>query len=169
MDKSIVAFARVLARVFLGVAIGLFLQACASNASSVVPRSSVGKIQQVNSGTVVATRTVVIDGEAGYVGYSSGAIVGSAIGQTVGDGSGRVLASAGGAVVGGIVGGMVQKELSKKTAQELTISMDDGKTVVVVQEKRGVGFTDGDRVNVTHSVYGDAHVSYTSYESDGLY
>ncbi|MBK1876898.1 glycine zipper domain-containing protein [Pelagicoccus mobilis] len=123
----------------------------------------------MNAGTVVATRDVVIEGEATYVGHSSGAIMGSAVGQTVGKGSGRTLAAAGGAVVGGLVGGAVEKELSKKHAQELTVSLDDGGTVVVVQERKAPGFVEGDRVSVTHAPSGEAYVSHAHYETDGIY
>lgn len=120
-------------------------------------------------GTVVSIREVTIDGEATLLGQSTGAILGGGIGQTIGQGDGRVLASAGSAAVGAIVGGMVEKELSKKKAQQITISLDDGHTVVVVQELDDVGFREGDRVNVMESMGGDARVHHAQYESDGLY
>jgi outer membrane lipoprotein SlyB len=169
MEKNIASATRLAARVSIGLALVLFLQGCASQSYQTVPRSTSGKIQQVNSGTVVATRSVVIEGEAGYLGRTSGAIMGSAIGQTAGDGTGRTLAAAGGAVVGGIVGGMVEKELSKKQAQELTVDLDDGHTVVVVQETKDIGFVEGDRVSVTHTPSGEAHVAHAHYETDGIY
>lgn len=169
MDINIARATRLTAQVMVGLTLALYLQGCASQSYQTVPRSTSGKIQHVSSGTVVATRAVVIDGEVGYLGRTSGAIVGSAIGQTAGDGSGRTLAAAGGAVVGGIVGGMVEKELSKKQAQELTVDLDDGQTVVVVQETRDLGFVEGDRVSVTHTPSGEAHVSHAHYQTDGLY
>ncbi|MBC2606558.1 glycine zipper domain-containing protein [Pelagicoccus albus] len=169
MDNYNVSAIRLAGRLLLGSMLILFLQGCASNAYETVPRSTSGKIQQVDSGTVVATRTVVIEGEATYVGRSSGAIIGSAVGQTAGEGSGRTLAAAGGAVVGGIVGGMVEKEMTKKVAQEVTVSLDDGGTVVVVQERKDVGFVEGDRVSVTQTRTGEAHVSHAHYQSDGIY
>lgn len=156
--------------VVLGVASSLFLLGCSSSGGyQTVPRSTTGKMQQVDSGTVVATRTVVVDGEATYVGHSSGAIIGSAVGQTVGEGSGRVLASAGGAVVGGIVGGMVEKELTKKTAQELTIALDDSTTIVVIQDMKNGGFVEGDKVRVSHTPSGEAYVTIAVPEYDGIY
>lgn len=154
----------------LGVASALFLSGCSSSAGvQTVPRSTAGKMQQVASGTVVATRTVVVDGEATYIGHSSGAVVGSAVGQTVGRGSGRTLATAGGAVVGGIVGGMVEKEMTKKTAQELTIDLDDSTTIVVIQEMKNGGFFEGDKVRVTHTPSGEAYVTNAVPEYDGIY
>ncbi len=169
MDKNIAKAARRLACISVGSVVILFSQGCVSQSYQSVPRSSSGKMQTVNSGTVVATRTVVIEGEAGYLGRTSGAIMGSAIGQTAGKGSGRTLAAAGGAVVGGIVGGMVEKELSKKVAQELTVDLDDGQTVVVVQETKDIGFVEGDRVSVTHTPSGEALVAHAHYETDGIY
>lgn len=154
----------------LTVFVFALLQGCStSGGAGSVPRSSAGKLRSVDTGTVVSTREVVIDGEGTYLGQSSGAIVGSAVGQTAGQGSGRVIAAAGGAVAGGIIGNVIEKELSKKQAQELTISLDDGGTVVVIQEVRDAGFRDGDRVNVTHTRTGEALVSHSVYNTDGLY
>ncbi|MDQ8188138.1 glycine zipper domain-containing protein [Pelagicoccus sp. SDUM812002] len=169
MDNNIAKATRLTTRVSIALMLALFLQGCASKGYQTVPRTTSGKIQQVNSGTVVATRSVVIEGEAGYLGRTGGAIVGSAVGQTAGKGTGRTLAAAGGAVVGGIVGGMIEKELSKKVAQELTVDLDDGHTVVVVQEPKDIGFVEGDRVSVTHTPSGEANVSHAHYQTDGIY
>lgn len=169
MDKNTVSIGRFFATLFLGVVFVLAFQGCAASSKQTVPSSTSGRLMSVNLGTVVATRDVVIEGEAGYVGRTSGVIAGSAVGQTLGKGSGRTLATAGGAVVGGIVGGMVEKELSSKQAQELTITMDDGGTVVVVQERKDIGFVEGDRVRVAHVGSGAAVVSHADYLRDDIY
>lgn len=169
MNKNTVSNARVVASAILGLIALLFLQGCASGAYEVVPRTTSGKLQSVSSGTIVATKNVLIEGEVSRLGQTSGAIAGSAIGQTIGEGSGRTLATAGGAVIGGIVGGMVEKELTKKQAQELTVNLDDGGTVVVVQLRRDIGFVEGDRVSVTHTPTGEAHVAHAHYQTDGIY
>lgn len=163
MDKKTATWMRYSARILLSLGFVLFLQGCVSKGYNVVPNSTVGKIQHVSSGTVVATRDVVIEGEATYLGRSSGAVLGSAVGQTAGKGSGRTLAAAGGAVVGGIVGGMVEKELTRKVAQEVTVTLDDGGTVVIVQEAKNIGFVEGDRVSVYHTPSGEAHLSHASH------
>lgn len=169
MDINKVSRAQQTVCVSLSLLVICLLQGCATQGYETVPRSTAGKIQQVTTGTVVSARPVVIEGDATYLGQSSGAIMGSAIGQTAGDGTGRLIAAAGGAVVGSIVGGMVEKELSQKQAQELTVSLDDGGTVVVVQERKNVGFVEGDRVSVAHAVSGEAHISHAHYESEGIY
>ncbi len=125
-----------------------------------MPRSISGKVQQVESGTVISTRIVVIDGETTRLGQTSGAVIGAAVGQTVGKGSGRTLATAGAGVAGAVVGSVVEKELTKKKAQELTINLDDGGAIVVIQEIREGGFGEGDRVNVSSTPSGEAHVSH---------
>ena len=72
-------------------------------------------------------------------------------------------ASAGGAVAGAIVGQQVEKSLTKKLAQEITIEMDDGSTVVVVQEMKEPPFNAGDRVSVLESRGGYARVRREDY------
>ncbi len=90
--------------------------------------------------------------------------MGSAIGSTVGRGDGRVLASAGGAVAGAIVGEKVEKALTAKLAQELTIELDDGQTVVVVQELKEPAFQTGDRVSLLEARGGYARVRHEDFE-----
>ena len=169
MDTIVNSATRRVACLLLGIVAAVFFQGCASSAYETVPRNTSGKLHSVSSGTIVATKNVVIEGQSSRLGQASGAIAGSAIGQTIGKGSGRTLATAGGAVVGGIVGDMVEKELTKKQAQELTVSLDDGGTVVVVQVRRDPGFVEGDRVSVTHTPTGEAHVAHAHYQTNGIY
>jgi len=89
--------------------------------------------------------------------------MGSAVGSTVGSGDGRVLASAGGAVVGAVVGQQVEKAMTSKIAQEITIEMDDGNTVVIVQELQEPRFSTGDRVSVLEARGGYARVRHEDY------
>ena len=105
----------------------------------------------------------MIDGESSQLGLYGGGIMGSAVGSTIGSGDGAVLASAGGAVAGAIVGQQVEKSLTKKLAQEITIEMDDGSTVVVVQEMKEPLFNTGDRVSVLESRGGYARLRHEDY------
>ena len=136
---------------------------CASGGYETVPRSSASTTQTLDQGTVVATRNVKIEGESSQLGLYGGGIMGSAVGSTVGHGDGQVLASAGGAVVGAVVGQQVEKTMTTKIAQELTIEMDDGNTVVVVQELKDPKFTTGDRVSVLEARGGYARVRHEDY------
>lgn len=137
---------------------------CASGGGyETVPRSSAGTTQTIDQGTVVATRDVRIEGESSQLGLYGGGIMGSAVGSTVGSGDGQVLASAGGAVVGAVVGKQVEKAMTSKIAQEITIEMDDGSTVVVVQEWREPSFNAGERVSVLEARGGYARVRHEDY------
>ena len=141
-----------------------FLCGCASGGGyETVPRSSAGTTQTIDQGTVVATRDVRIEGESSQLGLYGGGILGSAVGSTVGSGDGQVLASAGGAVVGAVVGKQVEKAMTSKIAQEITIEMDDGSTVVVVQELQEPRFNAGERVSVLEARGGYARVRHEDY------
>lgn len=136
---------------------------CATGNLEKIPRASVGSTQTVEYGTVVAVRHVHIEGESTNVGWSGGAIMGGAIGSTVGNGTGRTLATAGGAVAGGVIGSKIEKELTAKLAQEVTIELDDGGTVVVVQEVSDPEFTYGDRVSLLETAYGTSRVRHETF------
>ena len=141
----------------------LFISGCASGGYETVPNSSAGTTQSIDLGTVVGTRTVKIEGESGQLGLYGGGILGSAAGSTIGRGDGRTLASAGGAVAGAIVGRKIEKALTTKLAQEMTIELDDGRTLVVVQELKEPAFNSGDRVSVLETRNGDARVRHEDY------
>ncbi len=128
-----------------------------------VPRTSAGTTQTLDQGTVVATRDVKIEGESSQLGLYGGGIMGSAVGSTVGRGDGQILASAGGAVAGAVVGKQVEKAMTSKIAQEITIEMDDGHTIVVVQELQEPRFSTGDRVSVLEARGGYARVRHEDY------
>ena len=144
----------------LGVLIIAFLSGCATSPYETVPNSAAGTTQTLDLGTVIATRTVKIEGQATNLGRYGGGIMGSAVGSTIGRGDGRVLASAGGAVAGAIVGQKVEKALTSEIAQEMTIELDDGRTVVVVQEMGDPPFQSGDRVSIMETRTGIARVRH---------
>ncbi len=146
------------------------LGACATRGSyESVPASSTGMSQSIQIGTVLDVRLVTVEGQKTGIGYTTGAILGSAIGQTVGQGSGRILAAAGGAAVGGIIGDQAEKDLTTKTAQEITIDLDEGPTIAVVQENRQPEFNIGDRVSVLETRAGFSRVRLEAFGNDSNY
>ena len=153
---------------FAGLCV-LLLSGCASRSNQTIPATSAGKIQTLDVGTVVAVNEVTIDGTRSNVGRIAGATVGAGVGQSAGSGNGRILTGALGGAAGMVVGGMIEKELTKKHAQEVTISMDDGGTIVVVQRITQPPFMEGDRVRITSTPTGEAIVSHAEYNTDGLY
>jgi outer membrane lipoprotein SlyB len=127
-----------------------------------VPRSQVGLVQTVEPGIVTSARVVDIEGERSPIGVFGGGMIGSAATKpAAGDSSrGAALIQAGGAVAGAVVGSAVEEVVTRKTAQEITVRLDDGRTVVVTQVASGGLFRDGDRVHVLNG--GGARVTLAS-------
>lgn len=136
----------------------------------------------MEEGTVVAERTVRIDGRATNMGRIVGAGVGAAVGavsvpyesETVitqtndsiliqgSDNRGQQhAATAVGGALGTLVGQEVEKMITAKQAQELTIAMDGGETVVIVQESREPEFYENERVKVYTTRNGESVVYHT--------
>lgn len=116
-----------------------------------VPRSQAGQLQTAEIGTVTSAREVNIEGERSQLGLIGGAATGAAAAKPApGSGRGAAVAQAGGAVVGAIAGQAVEEVATRKVAQEITVQLDDGRTVVVTQEVSDGLFRDGDRVHVLH-------------------
>lgn len=122
---------------------------CMSTAGrTVYPSSQVAQTLRVEVGTILGVRDVVIDGTSTQVGMYGGGALGAAGASGIGRGTGSAIASAGGFLGGMIVGRQVEKMVTRKEGLEITIALDNGQTVVVVQEKKKGGFVDGDRVRV---------------------
>jgi outer membrane lipoprotein SlyB len=115
-----------------------------------VPRSQAGQLQTVEIGTVASVREVNIEGERSQLGLFGGGLIGAGATKAAPDsGRGGAVVEAGGAVTGAVVGQAVEEVSTRKTAQEITVRLDDGRMVVVTQEVSSNGlFRDGDRVQV---------------------
>lgn len=142
----------------------LFFLSCQSTPSqSRYPITSSGMAKQLEGGTIVDLREVVIDGTSSGLGAYGGAIgaivAGRAIGaEASGTSLGAAVGAAGGMIAGGVVGPKIEKALTSTRAQELTIRMDEGGTIIVVQEIREPRFNIGDSVRVDSTLAGAARV-----------
>jgi len=115
-------------------------------------------MQRLNLGSVVAVREVVIDGEKTYLGIAGGGSVGAAVAYPGGrPNTGDYVVQAASATVGAIVGSAVEELATRKLGQEITVQLDNGNTVVIIQEAEDGYFREGDRVQV-HSGNGIASV-----------
>lgn len=129
----------------------LMLQGCASSLSGdTYSRSEARKVQNVEFAWVEAVKPVVIEGRTDSpLGAGAGAIVGGIAGSTVGGGKGSSIASVMGAVAGGIVGQKIEENSTRKQGQEITVTLESGRTISVVQEVDSDGFFQpGERVRV---------------------
>jgi outer membrane lipoprotein SlyB len=131
----------------------LLLGGCAQQSltGEAYSRSEARQVQQVQYAVIDSVRPVVIEGRTdGIVG--TGAIVGGIAGSNIGGGSGSTVASVLGAVAGGIAGQRIEEATSRRQGQEITLRLDSGEMISVVQEvENGQFFRPGDRVRVLRS------------------
>ena len=112
-------------------------------------RSEARQVQEVEFGTILSTNPVVIEGIQTGVGQLPGAIIGGVAGSSVGEGKGQEIFTVLGAVGGAVVGSMIEERATRAQGLELTIKMDSGKTLSIVQEVDSVSaFIAGQRVRV---------------------
>jgi outer membrane lipoprotein SlyB len=108
--------------------------------------------QAVSTGKITSIRPVKIEGNH-TAGTVVGSIAGGFLGSTIGQGRAANTAGAvGGALVGGAVGSHAQQAMGSRNGIEITVRLDKGGSVSVVQqvnprEQFGVG----DRVRVMSS------------------
>lgn len=135
---------------FLAIGLlSLVLAACASsNSGSVYSRDDARKVQTVKTGVVESVRQVKLEGTKTPIGTATGAVVGGVAGGSVGSG-GRTSAVAAvlGAVVGGIAGSMAEEGITRKDALEITVKLDGGAMIAIVQEADDT-FKAGEKVRI---------------------
>ncbi|EAR60934.1 glycine zipper 2TM domain-containing protein [Neptuniibacter caesariensis] len=123
-------------------------------------RSEARQIQQVQYGVVQSAVPVVLEGTSGIVGGATGAVVGGIAASNIGGGRGKDIATVLGAVAGGIAGKQVEETVTRSQGQEITVRLDNGNLVSIVQEVgEGPLFRAGDRVRVLNG-NGTARVTY---------
>ena len=127
------------------------LAACASsNSGSVYSRDDARKVQTVKTGIVESVRSVKLEGTKSPVGTIAGGAVGGIAGSSVGGGRGSAIAAVIGAVVGGLAGSAVEEGITRKDAFEITVKLDGGGLVAIVQEADEV-FHAGDKVRLVEN------------------
>lgn len=145
----------------------LVLVGCASSKRPTVhfPAGHSGMAHKLEKGRIVGVRDVVIDGQSSLTGATLGGAVGTAVGvaavgpiedqrdlrQTIGT------AAVGGAV-GAIVGQVIEKRLTERRGQELSIEMEGGERLVVVQELGERSFEEAETVYVYTTRMGNSRV-----------
>jgi outer membrane lipoprotein SlyB len=141
-------------RIFRYLTIGILslcLFACASsNSGSVYSRDEARKMQTVKTGVVESVRAVKLEGTKSPVGTIAGGAVGGVAGSSIGGGRGSAIAAIIGAVVGGLVGSAAEEGITRKDGLEITVKLDGGGLVAVVQEADDV-FKAGDKVRLVEN------------------
>lgn len=121
----------------------LLLSACATNDGPEYDGKSYNQIKRYEVGTIISERPVVIsdDGKGSFFGM----IIGAVLGSTLGGGNGSTLT----ALAGGIGGHYAGKEVGKANADELTVKLESGETIVIVV--KGKHLTVGDKIKIIKS------------------
>ncbi len=135
------------------------LSICLVGASACTPTQSAStftsqeamRAQPVAFGELISIRAVEIRRGQTRVGAAAGAILGGIAGSQIGGGTAsNVAGGVAGAVAGGVLGNAIQG--SRVTpGVELTVTLDSGETVAIVQPGDGSDFRVGDRVRVVGS------------------
>lgn len=138
-------------RILIVAMLSVFLVACASsNSGSVYSRDEARKTQTVRMGIVESVRQVKLEGTKSPVGTIAGGAVGGIAGSSVGHGRGSAVAAVIGAVVGGLAGSAAEEGLTRKDGLEITVKLDNGTMLAIVQEA-DVAFSPGERVRLVES------------------
>ena len=86
------------------------------------------------------------------VGTIAGAAVGGVLGATIGGGTGSTLAAIGGGLLGGYAGGKMANALGESNGVNLTIRLDNGNVISIVQEANpNMMFSVGEKVQINMS------------------
>ena len=141
--------------VVLAVLGAAFVAGCATpQTGDTYTRGEALRAQTVEMGVLESLRPVKIENAQTGVGTVGGAALGGVAGSALGSGTRASVAGAiAGAIVGGLVGTAVEKEVGKADGVELTVRLDSGRMIAVVQEGSGAEFRPGDRVRVTSDGY----------------
>ncbi|MGQ9686350.1 MAG: glycine zipper 2TM domain-containing protein [Thiobacillaceae bacterium] len=133
---------------------------CASGlGSGDYERREARRVYEVKMGVVENVRNVRIEGTQSGVGTVAGGAVGGIAGSSVGGGKGQAIGAVLGAVAGGVAGAAAEEALTRKPGLEITVRLDSGRTIAVVQEDTGERFAVGDRVRILESG-GQARVTH---------
>ena len=126
------------------------LAGCApSRSGDVYRRGEALRAQSVEFGTLESLRNVRLEDARPGVGTAGGAVLGGIAGSTLGGGSRAHAAGAvAGAIIGGIAGHAIERDVNRANGIEVTVRLDSGRMIAVVQEGDGAEFRPGDRVRV---------------------
>lgn len=136
---------------FLVAFLSLFLAACASsNSGSVYSRDDARKVQTIKTGVVESVRSVKLEGTKSPIGTVAGGAIGGIAGSSVGGGRGSAIAAVIGAVAGGLAGSAIEEGVTRKDALEITVKLDGGSMIAIVQEA-DEQFKPGDKVRIVEN------------------
>lgn len=109
-----------------------------------------GTLQEVQFGTVVAVRPVMIEQNSSETGQVAGGIIGGVAGSEVGQGKGQIVGSVAGAVAGSAIGSIIDRASEAKPGLEITVKLQNERIVALAQIADEM-FQVGDSVKILSS------------------
>jgi outer membrane lipoprotein SlyB len=107
-------------------------------------------MRNVETGSVIDVRSVVIEGDDSGIGRYSGGATGAVLaGDEIGGGTGAALAAIAGGTLGAIAGREVEEMITRQDGYEITIRLDSGRIVSIIQPASVYVPAIGDAVLVT--------------------
>ncbi|BCL76600.1 lipoprotein [Jeongeupia sp. HS-3] len=125
----------------------VFVAGCANTSADVYNRDQMMRAATVQSGAIENLRSVKMEDSTGVGTIAGGAIGGIAAGTNIGGGNGQIISGIIGALVGGLAGNAIEKGVTQQDAYEVTVRLDNGQRIVVVQ-KADTPLAVGQRVDV---------------------
>jgi len=131
---------------FVAIAMAAVLAACSTTSPDVIQRGDAQRLSQVQDGTVLSVRPVVVEGSQSGVGAVAGGVAGGVAGSTVGGHREGAVVGVLGAVAGAVVGNAVERMGTREEAVEILVQLKNGERRAVVQAKGNETLTPGDAV-----------------------
>ena len=138
-------------KLLLVAVLSVLVTACASsNSGSVYKRDDARKVQTVKTGVVESVRQVKLEGTKTPIGTVAGGAIGGIAGGSVGSGRGSAIVAVIGAVAGAIAGSAVEEGVTRKDGLEITVKLDGGGLIAIVQEA-DEAFNPGEKVRIVEN------------------
>jgi outer membrane lipoprotein SlyB len=116
-------------------------------------RGEARSVMTVRFATIESVRPVRLEGTRTPIGAGAGAITGGVIGSTLGrrGGTTSAVGTVLGAVAGGIGGAAIEEGVTRQAGVEITLQLDNGTYLAVVQADNGENFQPGEQVRLVGS------------------
>lgn len=136
----------------LALVASLGLAGCASNLTGdTYSRDEARRAMVVRYATIDSMRLVKLEGTKSNVGTVAGGAVGGIAGSSIGSGKGSAVGAVIGAVAGGLAGAAAEEGLTRSQGIEITVRLDNGSHMAIVQEYNGENFVPGQRVRLVQN------------------
>jgi outer membrane lipoprotein SlyB len=133
---------------------------CASETGGTFSSNQARVAQSVSFGTITHLANATIENNPSGLGAAAGGVAGGVVGSTIGSGRGSTLATVAGALLGAGAGQLAEGAARRSPALEITVRLENGQIISVVQELGAEErtFAVGDSVRVLRGADGSTRV-----------